>query len=86
MDENRWPHDVADDPVHDLHRMLGRAELEDPGLRAVRTGQEDPVAVQPDDEDLRLDRAVHVPARGFSTHPLIVFMPAPAGGFRRLGA
>ena len=77
MDEDRWPDHVADDPIDDLDGMLRRAELEDPRLRAVGSGQEDPVAVQPDDEHLGLDRAVHVPTGGLTTHGTIVFMPGP---------
>jgi hypothetical protein len=79
VDEDRRPDDVADDPIDDLDRVLRRAELEDPRLRSVRAGQEDPAAVQPDDEHLGLDRAVDIPTGGFATHGAIVFMPGPVG-------
>ena len=48
------------------------AELEDPRLRPVRAGELEPVAVEPDDEDLGLDRAVDVPTGGFAAHRVIV--------------
>src|SRR5438034_3992532 len=75
VDEDRRADDVADDAVDDLDWMLGRAELEDPRLRAIRPGQLNRLAVQPDDEDLGLDGAVDVPARGCATHVVILAMP-----------
>ena len=53
-------------------------------------GELDPVAVEPDDEDLGLDRAVDVPTGGLAAHPAIVATPTDAcrvlaGPFRRLG-
>ena len=68
MDEQRRSHDIPDDPVDHLDGMLGRTELEVPGAGAVRPGQLDAIAVQPDDEDLRLDGTVDIPANGLSSH------------------
>ena len=56
------PDDVAHDPVDDLDRMIGRAQLEQPWHRPVRPGQLEVVAVQPDDEDLGLDGTLDVEA------------------------
>ena len=77
MDEDRWADDVADDPVDDLDGVLGRAELEDPRLRAVGAGQLEPVAVEPHDEDLGLDRAVDIPTGGCAAHTAIVVIGTP---------
>ena len=39
MDEQRVADDVPDDPVHDLHRVLGRAELQMPRRGTARAGE-----------------------------------------------
>ena len=72
MDEDRRADDVADDPVDDLDGVFGGSQLEDPRLRPVRSGQLCPVAVEPHDEDLGLDRAVDVPTGGCARHPVIL--------------
>ena len=77
VDEDRRSDDVADDPVDDLDRMLGCAELEDPRLWAVGSGQAQPIAVQPHDEDLGLDRAIDIPTGGGSGHRIIVATVRP---------
>jgi len=77
MDEDRRTDDGADDPIDDLDRMLGRSELEDPRLRAVGSRQPEPIAVEPDDEHLGLDRAVDVPTGGFAAHEIIVAIGTP---------
>ena len=84
VDEGRRADDIADDPVNDLDRVLGRAELEDPGLRPVRTREAELAAVEPHDEDLGLDRAVDIPTTWLAGHPSIVFVPGSAARFRTL--
>ena len=64
MDEERRPDDVAHDPVDDLDRVIGRAELDAATARPVRPGQLEVVAVQPDDEHLGLDRDPRRRSRG----------------------
>src|SRR3954453_18497261 len=61
MDEQWLTHDIAHDPVDDLDPMLRRAQLEIPRARTVGPGQLDPVAIEPDDEDLRLAGAIARP-------------------------
>src|SRR3954453_8834005 len=68
MDEQWLTHDIAHDPVDDLDRMLRRAQLEIPRARTVGPGQLDPVAIEPDDEDLRLDGAIDVPTHRLPAH------------------
>ena len=76
MNQDRWSDDIANDPVGDLDGMLGRSELEDPRLRPVRPSQQEPVAVEPHDEDLGLDRAVDIPTGGLAAHRVIVAIGA----------
>jgi hypothetical protein len=57
--------------------VFGRAELEDPRLRAVRSGQLELIAGEPDDEDLGLDGAVDIPTGGFAAHVVIVAIGVP---------
>ena len=79
MDQGRWPDDVAHDPVHDRDRVLRGAELEDPRLRPVGPRQPELVAIEPDDEDLGLDRAVDVPTNRRAGHGVILFVPGSGG-------
>ncbi len=68
VDEPRLADHVTDDPVDDLDRVIGRAELDEPRRRSARAGQLQPVAVEPDDEDLGLDRTIDVPTDGRTRH------------------
>ena len=77
VDEDRRPDDVADDPVDHLDRVLDRAQLEDPRLRTVRSRQLQAVAIEPDHEDLGLDRAVDIPTGGHAAHRAIVATSGP---------
>jgi hypothetical protein len=76
VNEDRRADDVADDSVDDLDGVLGRAELKDPRLRPVGAGQLQPIAVEPNDEDLGLDRAVDIPTGGCAAHPAILAIAA----------
>jgi hypothetical protein len=68
VDEERRSYDIPDDAIDDLDRMLGRSELEIPRPRSVGTGQLDRDAIEPDDEDLRLDGAIDVPTDRLPRH------------------
>jgi hypothetical protein len=72
VDEDRRADDVANDPVDDLDGVLGWTELEDPRLRAVRPREAQPITVEPDHEDLGLDRAVDIPTGRCAAHHDIV--------------
>ncbi len=62
MHQHRLADDVADDPAHDIDRMLGRPDLEHPGVAAARAGELDMGVVEPHDEDLGLDRTFDIVA------------------------
>src|SRR6476659_3565663 len=72
MDEPRRPNDITHDPIDDLDRVIGRAQLEQPWHRPVRPGQLEVVAVQPDDKDLGLDGTLDVEAWRKVRHRRIV--------------
>jgi hypothetical protein len=76
MDEDRWSDDIANNAIDDLDGVLGRPELEDPRLGPVGPGELEPIAIEPHDEDLGLDRAVDVPTGGCTAHPAIVAIGA----------
>ena len=60
MDEERHADLFADDPGHDIDRMVVRPEFDQPGSGAARTGQFEVIAGQPNDEDLGLDRTLDI--------------------------
>jgi hypothetical protein len=72
MDEQRITDHIADDPGHDVDRMIGRPDLEEPRSRPTRTRQLEVIAGQPNDEDLGLDRALDVETLREPRHRAIV--------------
>jgi hypothetical protein len=79
MHESRRSDDIAHDPVDHLHRVLGLAQLEVPRLRTVRTSQLDPIIIEPNHEDLGLDRAVDIPTNRFASHAQGLSLPGVSG-------
>jgi hypothetical protein len=68
MDEQWLSDDIADDPRHDLDRVIRRSEFEQPGSWSAWTGQLEVIGGQPDHEDLGLDRAFDVEAVRIARH------------------
>src|SRR6478735_3267366 len=62
MHEDRVTDHVTHDAADDVDRMFVRADLDQPFGASAWTGQLEAVAAEPDDEDLGLDRPLHVDA------------------------
>jgi hypothetical protein len=77
MDEARLAEDVTHDADHRLDRMLRIGKLDQPWRGPAGTRQRELVAVEPDDEQLRLQRALHVQHGGQAPHRRMLLPAAP---------
>jgi hypothetical protein len=78
MDEQGLADHIANDPGDNLDWVVCRPEFEQPWSRAARTSELKMITVQPDDEDLRLDRTLDIEAVRVSGHDEMVRREAGA--------